>query len=156
MFTISFDFDEITKKVSNIKVISVDKTNPPSDNYLEVQENKIVLGKEAINLLEAKSGDRIQVNYWQVNNEETFPVIGKSGVFTDPNGGNSLTKSNTVSFRGNQRTVLLEYGKLFKLESFKEGMFKLVPISEQKDVLEVEKEELEDINNLEDFDFLPF
>ena len=156
MFTISFDFDEVTKKVSNIKVTSVNKTAPPSDNYVEVQENKIVLGKEAINLLEARSGDRIQVNYWQVNNEETFPVIGKSGVFTDPNGGNSLTKSNTVSFRGNQRTVLLEYGKLFKLESFKEGMFKLVPISEQTDVLETEKEELEDINNMEDFDFLPF
>ena len=156
MFTISFDFDEVTKKVSNIKVTSVNKTAHPSDNYVEVQENKIVLGKEAINLLEAKSGDRIQVNYWQVNNEETFPVIGKSGVFTDPNGGNSLTKSNTVSFRGNQRTVLLEYGKLFKLEPFKEGMFKLVPISEQIDVLEVEKEELEDINNMEDFDFLPF
>ena len=156
MFTISFDFDEVTKKVSNMKVTSVNKTAPPSDNYVEVQENKIVLGKEAINLLEAKSGDRIQVNYWQVNNEETFPVIGKSGIFTDPNGGNSLTKSNTVSFRGNQRTVLLEYGKLFKLESFKEGIFKLVPISEQIDVLEVEKEELEDINNMEDFDYLPF
>ena len=51
--------------------------------------------------------------------EETFPVIGKSELFTDSTGGNRLTKSNTVSFRGTQREILLEYGKSFKLEPFK-------------------------------------
>lgn len=160
MFTISFDFDEITKKVTNLKVVSIDKTLPTSDNYIEVQDNKLKLGKEAVVLLEANSGDRIQVNYWTVNNQETFPVIGKSGVFTDPSGGNSLTKSNTISFRGNQRSVLLEYGNLFKLESFKEGMFKLVPITND-DNMEQEQRELDDLNTIGDeiadeFDDLPF
>ena len=92
MFTISFDFDETTKKVTNLKVISIDKTLPTSNNYLEVQDNKLKLGKEAVTLLEANSGDRIQINYWTVNNQETFPVIGKSGIFTDPTGGNALSK----------------------------------------------------------------
>lgn len=160
MFTISFDFDETTKKVTNLKVVSIDKTLPTSDNYIEVQDNKLKLGKEAVVLLEANSGDRIQVNYWTVNNQETFPVIGKSGVFTDPSGGNSLTKSNTISFRGNQRSVLLEYGNLFKLESFKEGMFKLVPITND-DNMEQEQRELDDLNTIGDeiadeFDDLPF
>ena len=160
MFTISFDFDETTKKVTNIKVVSIDKTLPTSDNYLEVQDNKLKLGKEAISLLEATSGDRIQVNYWTVNNQETFPVIGKSATFTDSTGGNALSKSNTISFRGNQRAVLLEYGNLFKLEPFKEGMFKLVPITNEES-LEKEQKELDDLNMLgneiiDEFDDLPF
>jgi hypothetical protein len=81
-------------------------------------------------------------------------------VFTDPTGGNALSKSNTVSFRGNQRTVLLEYGNLFKLEPFKEGMFKLVPII-NNDNIEQEQKELDDLNMIGDeianeFDNLPF
>lgn len=158
MFTISFDFDETTKKVTNLKVISIDRSLPTSDNYIEVQDNKLKLGKEAISLLEANPGDRIQVNYWTVNNQETFPVIGKSAIFTDMTGGNALTKSDTVSFRGNQRTVLLEYGNLFKLEPFKSGMFKLVPIESEIDNLEQEKKELDDLNSIDDdlFDDLPF
>ena len=157
MFTISFDFDT-TKKVTNLKVISIDRSLPTSDNYIEVQDNKLKLGKEAISLLEANPGDRIQVNYWTVNNQETFPVIGKSAIFTDMTGGNALTKSDTVSFRGNQRTVLLEYGNLFKLEPFKSGMFKLVPIESEIDNLEQEKKELDDLNSIDDdlFDDLPF
>ena len=158
MFTISFNFDETTKKVTNVKVVSVDKSIPTSDNYLEVLDNKIKLGQDAIKLLEATSGDRIQVNYWTVNNQETFPVIGKSEIFTDKDGGNALTKSNTVSFRGNQRTVLLEYGNMFELEDFKPGMFKLVPIIPIQDNLEQEKKELDNLNSIDDdlFEDLPF
>lgn len=160
MFTISFDFDETTKKITNLKVVSINKTLPTSDNYLEVQDNKLKFGKEAITLLEANSGDRIQVNYWTVNNQKTFPVIGKSGVFTDPTGGNSLSKSDTVSFRGHQRTVLLEYGNMFKLEPFKEGMFKLVPLINE-DNLEQEQQELDNLNVIgneisDEFDDLSF
>ena len=158
MFTISFDFDETTKKVTNVKVVSVDKIIPTNANYLEVQDNKLKFGKDSIKLLEATSGDRIQITYWQVDSQTTFPVIGKSEVFTDKDGGNALTKSNTVSFRGNQRTVLLEYGNLFELEDFKPGMFKLVPITSSPDDLEQEKKELDNLNSIDDdlFDDLPF
>lgn len=158
MFTISFNFDETTRKISNLHVVPVKKSNPISENYVEVQDNKLKFGKDSIKLLEANSGDRIQVNYWTVNNQETFPVIGKSEIFTDKDGGNALTKSNTVSFRGNQRTVLLEYGNLFELEDFKPGMFKLVPIKPMGDNLEQEKKELDNLNSIDDdlFEDLPF
>ena len=63
MFTISFDFDETTKKVTNVKVVSVDKIIPTNANYLEVQDNKLKFGKDSIKLLEATSGDRIQITY---------------------------------------------------------------------------------------------
>jgi hypothetical protein len=158
MFTISFNFDETTKKVSNLKVTMVDETVPPDENYISVQDNKLKFGQDALSLLNVSSGDRIQVTYWTVNNQETFPVIGKSEIFTDKDGGNALTKSGTMSFRGNQRTVLLEYGDLFKIEPFKEGIFKLVPIISEEENLDQEKKELDNLNSIDDdlFEDLPF
>lgn len=169
MFKISFDFDETTKKVSNIKVVSdtpkeVDLTNPT----LLVLDNKLKLSDSAIALLNATANDRIAINYWPVNNEETFPVIGRAEVFTDKDGGNRLTQTNTVSFRGRQRDTLLIYGDQFTLEEFKDGMFKLVPIKSVNDetqVLNEAEEDLEIVQNVLDeeiidetfdFDDLPF
>ena len=93
---------------------------------LAVLENKLMLSQEAIDILEASAGDRIAINYVQVTNQETFPVIGKSDAFVDPNSGNKLTKSNTVSFRGIQRDMLSKYGTNFNLELYKNKMYKLI------------------------------
>lgn len=75
--------------------------------------------------MSANYGDRIAVNYVQKTNELTFPVIGKSEIFCDPNAGNKITKSNTVLFKGTQKDLLLKYGQKFELEEYKPGMFKL-------------------------------
>jgi hypothetical protein len=96
---------------------------------ISVLENKLVLTQEAIDLLEASAGDRIAVNYVQISNQETFPVIGKSDAFVDPNSGNKLTKSRTVSFRGVQRNMLATYGTNFELEIYKNKMFKLIKVN---------------------------
>ena len=114
-----------------------------------VNKNKLKLSSSAITLLKAKTGDRITINYWTVSPEETFPVIAKSEVFGEPSNGNRLTKSNTVSYRGVQHEVLLQYGSSFELESFK-AYFKLVPIessinedfSEERTALEKLNEEI--------------
>jgi hypothetical protein len=124
MFKISFDFDETTKKISNIKVVSetpkvLDLTNPT----LHVLENKLQLSESAVNLLGATANDRVTITYWQTDSGDHVPIIGKSEVFTDKNGGNRLTQSNTISFRGAQRDTLLMYGDAFKVEEFKDGMF---------------------------------
>lgn len=168
MFSISFDFDETTQKVTNLKVVSSKpKELPKSDNYIEVQDNKLKFGKTALSLIEAVPNDRVAVNYWTVNNQETFPIIGKAALFTDGSDGQRLTKSGTMSYRGQQRTILLEYGSLFTLEEFKPGIYKMVPILEQKDSLEDEKNDLENLNTAmdneiatlmseNDFDDLPF
>ena len=116
------------------------------DAFVVVDNNRLVFSKEALKLLDAIPGDRISVEYWTVNLEETFPVIGKSELFTDKSGGNRLTKSNTVSFRGIQREILLEYGEQFKLEKFN-NYFKMVKtekISENDNL----KEEESDLENL--------
>lgn len=147
MFTISFDFDETTKKVQNLKVVSLEPGLPT----VQALENKLQLSQAAIELIGAKTGDRLAINYWTVDNKETFPIIGKSEVFTDEDAGTKLTKSRTLSYRGQQMDVLKIYGNNFKLESFKEGMFKLVPIKE--DNLETELIDLENTENITFNDF---
>ena len=96
---------------------------------IKVENNRLVLSSEAVKALNATVGDRITINYWNINKETTFPLIGKSELFSDPTNGNKLTKSNTVSYRGTQNKILKEYGSLFKLIPFK-TYFKLELINE--------------------------
>lgn len=152
MLKISFDLDEVTKKISNLKVVSVSKEILESPT-LEVLDNKLKLSKAAIELLKVQANDKIAINYWTVDNEETFPVIGKAEIFTDESNGNRLTKAHTISYRGQQRTILLEYGSLFTLETFKDGMFKLVKVEQETSNLTNENNDLQDLENLSDLPF---
>lgn len=144
MFSIQFDFDPETSEITNLRMVKVGEQ--VDDAIVTLVDNKLVLSKSAQLLLGVIPNDRITVSYYTVNPEETFPVIGKSELFTDSNGGNRLTKSNTVSFRGTQREILLEYGKSFKLEPFK-NYFKMVKLEEESDNDNLEDEEL-DLENL--------
>ena len=144
MFSIQFDFDPETSEITNLRVVKVGEQ--VDDAIVTLADNKLVLSKSAQLLLGVIPNDRITVSYYTVSPEETFPVIGKSELFTDSNGGNRLTKSNTVSFRGTQREILLEYGKSFKLEPFK-SYFKMVKLEEESDNDNLEDEEL-DLENL--------
>ena len=150
MLNISFNFDEVTQKVSNLKVTSLSKVNlDESEPLVQLMDNKIKLTPKTIEMIGAKVGDRIQINYWTENNHNTFPLIGRSEVFTDKEEGCKLSGCNTVSFRGNKNSTLKMYGKLFKLEPFKENMFKLVKVEEENDSMENEQKELEDLNSSE-------
>ena len=140
MFTISFDFDETTKKIKNLKVISSD----PGEPTLQLLDNKIQLSQAAMELIGAKVGDRLVINYWTVDNQLTFPVIGLANDKTED--GCKITKSKTVSYRGKQAEVLKMYGENFKVEPFKENMFKLVKVEEEN--LAEEEIDLENTNNL--------
>ena len=128
-----------TNGLKNITVVdyNVDEAT------VTVANNKLVLSKEAVKALGGVAGDRITINYCTVDSETTFPVIGKSECFGDSTGGNRLTKSNTVSFRGVQRDILLEYGSFFKLVRFN-NYFKMekVEVISENDLLEEEERDL--------------
>ena len=117
---------------------------PQNNAIVLIENNKLVFSDEALELINANPGDRISIEYYTINSEETFPVIGKSELFTDKTGGNRLTKSNTVSFRGIQREILLEYGEQFELEKFN-GYFKMnkVERTTESDDLKEEESDLE-------------
>ena len=129
-------------QASGLKDITIAEYNV-DEATVTVADNKLVLSKEAVKALGGVAGDRIAVNYWTVDNETTFPVIGKSECFGDSTGGNRLTKSNTVSFRGVQRDILLEYGSFFKLIRFN-NYFKMekVDVISENDLLEEEERDL--------------
>lgn len=95
---------------------------------ITVLENKLTFSNEALKLLQITAGDRLTVNYVQISSTYTFPIIGKSEYCTNKEDGNKLTKSNTLSFRGVQNKVLQLYGTEFKLELYKEGLYKMIPI----------------------------
>ena len=183
MLKISFDFDENTQKVTNVKVTKSNSTTPASTNGedLVVEENKLVLTTEAVNKLGAVAGDRISINYWTVDNQTTYPIISKSEVFTDGANGNKLTAKGTISFKGQQRTSLLKFGSLFTFSEFKDkkgeirdNVFILTPVEDKRETIKdnefaEEEEAIENLNNSqidqeiaemlgesEDYDALPF
>ena len=136
-----FNFKLETSKTPNLETTITDYN--VDEATVTVADNKLVLSKEAVKALGGVAGDRIAINYWTVDNETTFPVIGKSECFGDSTGGNRLTKSNTVSFRGMQRDILLEYGSFFKLIRFN-NYFKMekVDVISENDLLEEEERDL--------------
>lgn len=130
----NFDIDLKTKEdVSNISDIDFNNA------IILLENNRILFSPEALKALNASPGDRISINYYTVDEQCTFPVIGKSAAFTDSTGGNKLTKSKTISFRGRQGETLSRYGKNFKMEPFN-NYFKMIPfeIEENDDLTEEE------------------
>lgn len=166
MLKISFDFNEKTNSVSNVKVIksSSVNTNESQSWDLSVDENKLILTDTAIDKLNAIAGDRVSVNYWTVDNQTTYPIISKSELFTDGQSGNKLTGKGTISFKGQQRTSLLKFGSLFTFTDFvgrdgkiQDGVFVLTPIEDNRTSINEsdftdEKEASLDLNsnNIED------
>ena len=103
MLNISFDFNETTQTVSNLKVKSY---NQVAANYdMLVEENKLVFTPSAVEKLRAVAGDRISVNYWTADSSHTYPIVSKSDFFTDGTDGTKLTKSNTVSRTTKKHTI---------------------------------------------------
>lgn len=152
MYKISFCFDEVTKSVSNLKVDGyvpkIKNINTTTESYdLIVEENKLVLSKDAINKIGARPDDRISVEYWSEGIGKSIPIIGKSQVFTDRLNGNRLTQKGTVAFRGEKRATLIQFGTIFNLEEFKDGIWKLVPVTVEQDAL---SEEIDDVKALDD------
>jgi hypothetical protein len=76
--------------------------------YLE--DNKLKLNSLAVEMLNVDPGDRIDIQY-----SDTYPIIGKSESFGNPEGGTKLTKSYTISFRGKKSEVLQKFGTEFKV-----------------------------------------
>lgn len=155
MLNISFDFDETTHKVTNFEVVSSDgksvrakrkKTGISLNPVLEVDENKLILNDKLCEMLDADAGDRISINYESINNQVTFPLIAKSEMFADKQSGNKLTKANTVSFRGTQKDVLLEYGSLFTIEKYKD-VFKLIRIDSPDEIISASDEIINELEN---------
>lgn len=150
---INDDLPKAKKKTSAPKKSKADE-NPEPELILE--DNKYVLNTAAVELLGVEADDRIDIKF-EKKDKVRIPVIGCNTAF-GTQGGNRLTKSNTVSYRGKNHDTLEEYGTVFSFkETDKEGIFELIgdkPVPEEKEDenVKIVDEEVEEIGRPEDLE----
>ena len=132
---------------------------------ITLDSNKLVLTTGAVDLMKICADCRVDIKY-KKKDKVSVPVIGTDVAF-ETKGGNKLTKTNTISFRGAANEKLAQFGTTFKLEpSEDEGIFYMIGDkmnqSIEEDAIDIENEldlealedlDLEDTQDLEKFDF---
>lgn len=117
---LTLDIDLKTGKVKILEIIKEDESLVPEIN---LAPNKLIFNNAALHTLGASPGDEITIQYVKAA-DKLIPVICKSALLNVK--GNKITKSNTVSFRGEANQVLSAYGNTFTLLEQKEGFFYMV------------------------------
>ena len=132
------------KKKSTSKVVE----NP--EPIVTLADNKLSLTTGAMDLLKIAADSKVAVKY----NKEGKPIIGSDEAFGTKT-GNRVTKSNTISFKGDKYDRLAAFGTEFRLESTdKEGIFLMVNNKEEdlsEDAVDINSEL--DVPSLDDLDF---
>lgn len=128
-----------TAKKSSKKSIKEEDTTPK----LTLTDNKYILNEAAVELLGAEADSRLDIKYHKVENS-LVPIIGLDESF-GTHGGNRLTKTGTVSCRGNANSQLARYGEVFTFEPYKDNLFLL---KGDKDTDDIEEKEVPDDINL--------
>jgi hypothetical protein len=83
---------------------------------VKVQDSNLLLDSAFVSKLGATPGDRIVIGYIEKEGN-LIPVISIG------EGGNKLTNSNTVSFRGKQKNLLTQFGTNFWGGDLTEGNY---------------------------------
>lgn len=149
-------------EVSELKKTKKVKKEESPDPQLILEENKYSLNSAAIALMNVSSDDKLDIKY-EKRDKVMVPVIGTDENF-HTKGGNRLTKSNTVAFRGNKNAELAKYGDIFSIKPHeeKEGLFILIGNKETTtltgdDTVNVAEEDIDladfiEDNNVEEVD----
>lgn len=154
--------DTATSTKRQAKPVKVEANIEP---LITLDSNKLILTTGAVDMMNICPDCRVDIKY-KKKDKVSVPVIGTDAAF-GTKGGNKLTKTNTVSFRGSANEKLAEYGSVFKLEpSEDEGIFYLIgdkmnkPIEDEAidiegelDLDSLEELDIDDSSDLEGFDF---
>ena len=154
--------DTATSTKRQAKPVKVEANIEP---LITLDSNKLILTTGAVDMMKICPDCRVDIKY-KKKDKVSVPVIGTDAAF-GTKGGNKLTKTNTVSFRGSANDKLTEYGSVFKLEpSEDEGIFYLIgdkmnkPIEDEAidiegelDLDSLEELDIDDSSDLEGFDF---
>lgn len=117
--------EEITVDTAKRQVSKAIKVEENQDPLITLDSNKLVLTTGAVQMMNICSDCRIDIKY-KKRDKMSVPVIGTDEAF-GTKGGNKLTKTNTISFRGSANEKLAEYGTTFTIEpSEDEGIFYLI------------------------------
>ena len=80
---------------------------------ITLESNKLVLNAAAAELMGISPEDRVELKYEKIGTK-FCPIIGNQTAF-GTSGGNRVTKSLTISFRGKAHDRLAEYGEVFTI-----------------------------------------
>lgn len=110
-------------EVKPAKRVSKTKKEESSEPILVLEDNKYCLNQAAVDLMEIGPDCKLDIKY-EKRGKDTVPVIGSDEAFGS-RGGNKLTKSLTVAYRGSKREELAKYGTKFAIipHETKEGIF---------------------------------
>lgn len=151
------DFKEPVKKTTTTRTRKP-KTDDEPTPMIHVLEGKWQLNTKAIELCGFEPEQKIDIKFEKKGRQIT-PVM-----CVDDKNGNRLTKTYTVSCRGQKRDNLLQYGDTFEVIPYedREGYFKLIGNVEQPedDIVDIPEEitdpdniSVDDIVDLENIDF---
>jgi len=143
--TVMFDFETETGDVTNVKtqvegeVKKKTTTTRKKDVVKELEdrvlivreEGKLIFNNRAMTDMNLEAGDRIVIKYEQ-GDKKLFPVIGTDLAFNEEGTGNKMTKSQTISYKGNQNMVLAEFGDEFYIKEYQDNIWKLIAVGETK------------------------
>lgn len=144
IFTEERVLGEETKKTKKARSSKKPKDDDPVAK-VKLLDNKLEFNNAAVELTGYEPDDKIRVQFEKKGRVIT-PVMDRHDK------GNRLTKTYTVSFRGNQHDTLADYGDVFELIPYpdKEGVFKLKGnIEIEDDIIDV-PEEIEDPENFDE------
>lgn len=144
------------KKASTTKKKKEEDNDPTPKLILD--DTKYHLNNAAIQLLGVEAGDKIDIKYQKVDGfNSKVPIIGTDATF-QTQGGNKLSKSNTVICRGTGNDRLSEYGHTFVLtvHPHNDSLFVLngdavrEEIAAPEEIKVPEKEKEQEVDNLLD------
>lgn len=143
--TVTFEFDGEKETVSNIKCFidgvekkkTTTRAKAKKEEVLEdeavitLEANKLSFNNKAVAVMQIAYQDRVLIKYEKIKgSKKPVPVIGTDLAFDEEGAGNKVTKSNTISYRGDANNVLSQYGNKFTLEDYEDGKWKLIPMGE--------------------------
>ena len=130
------DFKEATKKSTTTRTRKI-KDDGETEPMIHVLENKLQFNNKAVELTGFEADEKILIDFEKKGRKIT-PVCRVDLK------GNRMTKTHTVSYRGQQRETLLQYGDNFVLEPYpdKEGWYKLIGNApeQEDDIIDVPEE----------------
>lgn len=135
---ITFDYDPETNEYKPLKqeivkdkvqkVTKAEEAEDSAEPQITLEANKYVLNKAAATLMGVEWENRLDIKYQPIEKGGMmFPIIGTDTAWKTKS-GNKLTKSLTVSCRGNANELLSKYGDTFTVTPWKghEGLFVMI------------------------------
>lgn len=135
---ITFDYDPETNEYTPLKqeivkdkvqkVTKAEEAEDSAEPQITLEANKYILNKAAATLMGVEWENRLDIKYQPIEKGGMmFPIIGTDTAWKTKS-GNKLTKSLTVSCRGNANELLSKYGDTFTVTPWKghEGLFVMI------------------------------